>query len=125
MSVRFLATIEGVVEDGRGIGAEVMKDPVVLFRIQTAVDQEIVRGKLLSPYRPGGEIESEWEVDTGQAGYFWSPALVAGHLSGSCRPGRRARLSADANRGPVREVHLWSARGLSDGARITVSPPED
>jgi hypothetical protein len=44
MSVRFRATIEGVVEGGRGIGAELMKDPVVLIRIQTAVGLETVPG---------------------------------------------------------------------------------
>jgi hypothetical protein len=71
-----------------------MTDPVVLGRIQTAVDQEIVPStlnvgipdplnrRLLSSYRPGGEIDSEWEADTGQEGYLWSPTLVAGSYRG-------------------------------------------
>jgi hypothetical protein len=66
----------------------------VLGRIQTAVGLEIVRGtpnvrhpdplnrRLLSSYRPGGEIDPAWEADTGQEGYFWSPALIAGRYRG-------------------------------------------
>lgn len=77
MSVRYRATIAGVVEGGRGIGAELMTDPVVLGGIQTAVGLEIVPGtlnvripdplnrKLLSSYLPGGEIDPAWEADTG------------------------------------------------------------
>ncbi|MDP3984203.1 MAG: DUF120 domain-containing protein [Acidimicrobiia bacterium] len=123
-------------EGGCGIGAELMTDPVVLGRIQTAVDQEIVPStlnvgipdplnrKLLSSYLPGGEIDPKWEADTGQAGYFWSPTLVAGSHRGVVVQADEP----DYPQTPIEvlcEVRLRSALGLSDGDGITVSLPED
>jgi CTP-dependent riboflavin kinase len=109
-----------------------MADSGIIDRIQRLVGFPVVPGtlnvRLSEPierssdwrYIGADEIGPEWEGETGQAGYFVAPALVADRY-------RCAAFQADEPGYPadlielIGEVHMRSTLGLSDGDPITFS----
>jgi CTP-dependent riboflavin kinase len=86
--------LSGTVQPGRGLGAGLMADRVVMERLQQLSGFPIVPGtlnvRLPGPlergaswrYLPAVEIAPDWEARTGQAAYFLAPVTVAGRYRG-------------------------------------------
>ena len=87
--------LSGVVEPGRGLGAALMADCVVMRKLEELSGFPIVPGTLnVRLPRPlkrdrnwrhltAAEITPDWEAKTGQSGYFLAPVTVAWRYRGS------------------------------------------
>src|SRR2546429_3790317 len=85
-----LAEVRGIVIPGRGLGAPRMSDPDLTARLAELVGFPVLPGtlnvrlpepfdrSLASLHVAASDITPEWEAETGQAGYFFVPVLVAG-----------------------------------------------
>jgi CTP-dependent riboflavin kinase len=126
--------LSGIVQPGRGLGAGLMADRVVMEKLQELSGFPVVPGtlnvRLPGPlergpswrYMPAAEITPDWEARTGQAGYFLAPVTVAGRYRGlafqAVEPGERGyppdqiELFCEAN--------LRAELGLEDGDLIAV-----
>ncbi len=124
--------LSGILTPGRGLGAARLADSGLIDRLQQLVGFPMVLGTL--NVRPSGpierssnwrylaaaEISSDWESETGQAGYFLAPVRVAERY-------RCVAFQADEPGYPadqielVCEVHIRSTLGLSDGDPISLS----
>ena len=124
--------LSGVVMPGRGLGQERLAHSDTLARLQELLGFPVIPGtlnlrlpnplerNLFSRYVPAAEIGAGWEADTGQAGYFLAPILVADRFRG-------AAFQADEPGYPpdqvelLCEVHLRRTLGLRDGDRVAFS----
>ncbi len=127
-----LADLNGIVIPGRGLGAPRMSNSDITDRLAELVGFSLVPGtlnvrlpepferSLASLYIAASEISPEWEAETGQAGYFFLPVLVAGRY-------RCMAFQADEPGYPadqielIGEVHFRSTLGLRDGDPIGLS----
>jgi CTP-dependent riboflavin kinase len=81
--------LSGVVRAGRGLAVDRMSDPAVMKKLEALAGFPLVPGTLnvglAGPvrrgpswrYLPAAEIATDWEAQTGQAGYFLASVLVA------------------------------------------------
>jgi CTP-dependent riboflavin kinase len=126
--------LSGIVERGRGLGAGLMADSVVMHKLQELTGFPVVPGtlnvRLPAPlergpswdYMPAEEIAPDWEARTGQTGYFLARVTVAGRFRGlafqAVEPGEpgypRDQIELFC------EVRLRAELGLGDGAPIAV-----
>ena len=126
--------LSGIVQPGRGLGAALMADSVVMEKLQELSRFPVVPGTLnvrlpgaleRGPswrYTPAAEITPDWEARTGQAGYFLAPVTVGGRYRGLAFQAVEA-----GERGYPRdqielfcEVHLRAELGLDNGDLIAV-----
>ena len=125
--------LSGIVRPGRGLGAALMADRVVMEKLQEVCGFPVVPGtlnvRLPGPlerglswrYMPAVEIKPDWEARTGQAGYFLAPVTVAGATAGSLQavePGERGYPPDQIEL--FCEAHLPTELGLDDGDLIAV-----
>jgi CTP-dependent riboflavin kinase len=124
--------LTGVVASGRGLGAGLLADTDILDRLRGLFGFTAVPGtlnvrltepfdrSLASRYVPAVEISPTWEAETGQAGYFLAPVLIADRYRGAAfqadEPGYPSHLFE-----LLCEVHLRQTIGLRDGDAITFS----
>lgn len=127
--------LSGVVQPGRGLGSELLRDPVVAQRFEAIAGFVVVPGtlnvRLPVPlahdarwrYVPAEEIARDWRELTGQTGYHLVDVLVAGRY-------RAVAFQADEPDGLgyppdqielLSDTHLRSALGLADGDRIEIA----
>ena len=127
--------LSGTVQRGRGLGAGLMSDAVVIEGLQELAGFSIVPGTLnLRLPRPlerdtgwyyvaAAEIAPDWEARTGQSGYFLAPVMISERYRGlafqAVEPGMPGYPSDQIEL--FSEVHLRDAVGLSDGDPIAVS----
>jgi len=126
--------LSGIVQAGRGLGAGLMADPVVMEKLQALTGFPVVPGtlnvRLPGPlergpswrYLPADEIASDWEARTGQEGYFLARVTVAGRFRGLAFQAVEPR---DRGYPPDQielfcEAHLRAELGLDDGDPIAV-----
>ena len=126
--------LSGTVQPGRGLGAGLMADHVVMQRLRELAGFAIVPGTLNvrlpraldrdSSWRhvAATEISPDWEARSGQAGYFLAPVVIAERYRGLA-------FQADERGDPgypsdqvelFSEVHLRGALGLTDGDTVAV-----
>lgn len=126
--------LSGVVEPGRGLGAALMADCVVMRKLEELSGFPIVPGTLnVRLPRPlkrdrnwrhltAAEITPDWEAKTGQSGYFLAPVTVAGRYRGlafqAVEPGERGYPPDQIEL--FCEAHLRTELGLGDGDPIAV-----
>jgi len=127
--------LSAFVEPGRGLGAELLQDPLVAERFEAIAGFAVVPGtlnvRLPGPlarddrwrYVPAEEITPDWRERTGQTGYHLVDVLVAGRY-------RAVAFQADEPDGRgyppdqlevLSDTHLRSALGLADGDRIEIA----
>ena len=127
--------LSGVVQPGRGLGSELLQNPVVAERFEAIAGFVVVPGTLNVRvpvplvrdarwrYVPAVEIAPDWREQTGQTGYHLVDVLVAGRY-------RAVAFQADEPDGIgyppdqielLSETHLRSALGLADGDRIEIA----
>lgn len=106
-----------------------MADPETVRRASELAGFDVVPGTLnvrlpapleRSPawrYLPAAELGAEWETQTGQAGYFLAPVLIAGRYRGSAFQADEPDYPADQVE-LIAEVHLRTALDLADGDEI-------
>jgi hypothetical protein len=112
-----------VVQPGRGLGAALMDDREV-ERLRELAGFAIVPGTLnvrlpepleRSPswrYLPAAQISPDWEAQSGQAGYFVIPIMVAERYRGLAFQADEPEYPCDQVE-LLGEVHLRGALGLS------------
>ena len=127
--------LSGVVERGRGLGADRTAEPHVLELLRRLAGCLIVPGtlnvRLSKDLERGSEwrylaapaISPRWRSATGQAGYHLAPVTIAGRyrglalqadeLSGSAYPKDLVEV--------LSEVHLRTTLGLADGDHLVVT----
>ena len=126
--------LSGIVEPGRGLGAGLMADRVVMDSLQQISGFPLVPGtlnvRLFGPLERGPswryvaavEITPDWEARTGQTGYFLAPVTVAGRYRGlafqAVEPGERGYPPDQIEL--FCEAHLRAKLGLDDGDLIEV-----
>jgi CTP-dependent riboflavin kinase len=126
--------LSGIVQPGRGLGAGLMADRVVMQKLQELSGFPVVPGtlnvRLPGPlergsswrYMPAVEITPDWEARTGQAGYFLAPVMVARRYRGlafqAVEPGERGYPPDQIEL--FCEAHLRAELGLDDGDLIAV-----
>ena len=126
--------LSGIVQPGRGLGARLMADRVVMEKLQELSGFPVVPGtlnvRLPDPlergpswrYVPAVEITPDWEARTGQAGYFLASVTVAGRYRAlafqAVEPGKRGYPLDQIEL--FCEAHLRAELGLNDGDRIAV-----
>jgi CTP-dependent riboflavin kinase len=126
--------LTGIVQPGRGLGAELMADRWVMETLQELSGFTVVPGtlnvRLPGPlergpswrYVPAAEITPDWEARTGQAGYFLASVTVAGRYRGlafqAVEPGERGYPPDQIEL--FCEAHLRAELGLDDGDLIAV-----
>ncbi len=126
--------LSGIVQAGRGLGAGLMADRVVMEKLQELSGFAVVPGtlnvRLPGPlvrgpswrYMPAVEISPDWEARTAQAGYFLAPVTVAGRYRGlafqAVEPGERGYPSDQIEL--FCEAHLRAELCLDDGDVIAV-----
>src|SRR5215216_4752148 len=126
--------LSGVVQPGRGLGAGLMADRVVMETLQELFGFPVVPGtlnvRLPGPlergpswrYMPAAEIAPDWEERTGQAGYFLTSVTVAGRYRGlafqAVEPGERGYPPDHIEL--FCEAHLRAELALDDGDLIAV-----
>jgi CTP-dependent riboflavin kinase len=126
--------LSGIVQPGRGLGAGLMADRVVMERLQELSGFAVVPGTLnvrlpgsleRGPswrYMPAAEIAPDWEARTGQEGYFLASVTVAGRYRGlafqAVEPGERGYPPDQIEL--FCEAHLRAELGLDDGDLIAV-----
>jgi CTP-dependent riboflavin kinase len=122
------------VQPGRGLGAGLMADRVVMEKHQELSGFPVVPGTLnvrlpgplergpSSRYMPAVEISPDWVARTGQTGYFLASVTVAGRYRGlafqAFEPGERGYAPDQIEL--FCEAHLRAELGLDDGDRIAV-----
>lgn len=96
--------LSGIVIPGRGLGVVRLSSPELIERLREVVGFPVVPGTLnvrlpepfnrglTSRYLAAAEISPDWEAETGQAGYFLVPGLIAGRYRCAAFSGRRARV---------------------------------
>jgi CTP-dependent riboflavin kinase len=126
--------LSGIVQPGRGLGAGLMADRVVIEKLHELSGFPVMPGtlnvRLPGPlergpswrYMAAVEITPDWEERTGQAGYFLAPVMVAGRYRGLAF---QAVESGEHGYPPDQielfcEVHLRGGLGLGDGDPIAV-----
>jgi CTP-dependent riboflavin kinase len=126
--------LSGIVQPGRGLGAGLMADRVVMEKLQELSGFPVVPGtlnvRLPGPlergpswrYMAAVEIAPDWEARTGQAGYFLAPVTVAGGYRGLAF---QAVERAEPGYPPDQielfcEAHLRAKLDLDDGDLIAV-----
>jgi CTP-dependent riboflavin kinase len=126
--------LSGIVQPGRGLGAGLMADRMVMEKLQELCGFPVVPGtlnvRLPRPlergprwrYMPAAQITSDWEARTGQSGYFLTPVTVAGRYRGvafqAVEPGGRGYPPDQIEL--FCEAHLRAELGLDDGDLIAV-----
>jgi CTP-dependent riboflavin kinase len=126
--------LSGIVEAGRGLGAGLTSDPVVMKKLRELAGFAVVPGtlnvRLSNPlergpgwrYVPAAEITADWESRTGQSGYFMAPVTVAGRYRGlafqAIEPGRLGYPPDLVEL--FCEVHVRAELGLEDGDVIEI-----
>ena len=126
--------LSGIVQPGRGLGAGLMADRIVMEKLQELSGFSVVPGtlnvRLPGPlergpswrYMPAGEITPDWEERTGQAGCFLASVTVAGRYRGlafqAVEPGERGYPPDQIEL--FCEAHLRVELGLDDGDLIAV-----
>lgn len=131
--------LSGVVRAGRGLGAPLMADPIVLERLQQLAGIRLVPGTLNVQlpralerdeswrYVAATHVAPDWEARTGQSGYFIASVTIAGRYRGLAfqavepegpgYPADQIELFSD--------VHLRSELGLHDGDAIEIAIARD
>lgn len=126
--------LSGIVQPGRGLGADLMSEPAVKKNVEQITGFPVVPGtlnvRLPGPlergsgwrYVPAAEIAADWEARTAQSGYFVALVTVAGRYRGLAfqaveagefgYPTDQIELFC--------EIHLRSELGLGDGDAIAV-----
>jgi CTP-dependent riboflavin kinase len=126
--------LSGIVQAGRGLGAGLMADRVVMEKLQELCGFPVVPGtlnvRLPGPlargpgwrYMPAVEISPDWEARTGQAGYFLAPVTVAGRYRGlafqAVEPGERGYPPDQIEL--FCEAHLRAELSLNDGDVVAI-----
>jgi CTP-dependent riboflavin kinase len=126
--------LSGIVRPGRGLGAALMADRVVMEKLQELSGFPVVPGtlnvRLPGPvergpswrYMPAVAITPDWEARTGQAGYFLASVTVAGRYRGlafqAVEPGGRGYPPDQIEL--FCEAHLRAELGVDDGDLIAV-----
>jgi CTP-dependent riboflavin kinase len=126
--------LSGIVQAGRGLGAGLMADSLVLEKLQELSGFLPVPGtlnvRLPGPlergpswrYVPSVEIAPDWAARTGQVGYFLAPVTVAERYRGlafqAVEPGERGYPPDQIEL--FCEAHLRAELGLDDGDLIAV-----
>jgi CTP-dependent riboflavin kinase len=126
--------LSGIVQAGRGLGAGLMADRVVMEKLQELCGFPVVPGtlnvRLPRPlargpgwrYMPAVEISPDWEARTGQAGYFLAPVTVAGRYRGlafqAVEPGERGYPPDQIEL--FCEAHLRAELSLNDGDVVAI-----
>jgi glycogen debranching enzyme len=120
---------KGVVQSGRGLGSRLLADARITDRLRELVGFRPVPGtlnvRLPAPveriaswrYLDASEISPEWEAESGQAGYFVVPVLIADRHRGVALQADEPGYAADQVE-LLSEVHLRRSLGLSDGDPI-------
>jgi CTP-dependent riboflavin kinase len=124
--------LTGVVIPGRGLGADRMARPDLLDRMKELAGFVLVPGTLnvrlserfdrtaTSRYVAAAEISADWEAETGQAGYFLVPVLVANRYRGDAFQADEPGYPPDQVE-LLCEAHLRATLGLRDGDPIAFS----
>jgi CTP-dependent riboflavin kinase len=124
----------GIVETGRGRGASRM-DERVLAVLRERLGVTVVAGtlnvrlphaldpSLLPSYLAAADLGPGWEADTGQAGYRFAPALIAGRFRGVVAQAHEPGYPDDLVE-LLCEAHLRAALGLGDGDPIRFTVPQ-
>jgi CTP-dependent riboflavin kinase len=126
--------LSGIVQPGRGLGAGLMANRVVMEKLQELSGFPVVPGtlnvRLPGPlergpswrYLPAAQIAPDWEARTGQAGYFLAPVTVAGRYRGlafqAVEPRERGYPPDQIEL--FCEAHLRAGLVLDDGDLIAV-----
>lgn len=126
--------LSGTVQPGRGLGAGLMVDRSVMKLLRELSGFEIVPGTLNVHlprpldrgsnwrYVAAAVISPDWEAQSGQAGYFLAPVVIAGRYRGLAfqadEPGDPGYPSDQVE--IFCEVHLRDALGLVDGDTVAV-----
>jgi CTP-dependent riboflavin kinase len=127
--------LSGIVQPGRGLGADLMAEAAVMARLSEIAGFPLVPGtlnvRLPGPleraagwrYVAAAEIGTDWDARTGQAGYHLADVVIAGRFRGLA-------FQADEPIGPgypadqielFSDVHLRGALGLGNGDPIAVA----
>ena len=129
------SNLRGVVEPGRGLGSELMREEPVMERLSELAGLPLVPGtlnvRLPHPVDRGNEwqyvaasdVAPDWESRTGQSGYFIAAVTIAGRYRGLAfqavepdglgYPPDQIELFSD--------VHLRTELALDDGDTIEVA----
>ena len=126
--------LSGIVQPGRGLGAGLMADRMVMEKLEELFGFAVVPGtlnvRLPGPlargpswrYMAAVEITPDWEARTGQEGYFLAPVMVARRYRGlafqAVEPGERGYPPDQIEL--FCEAHLRVELGLDDGDLIAV-----
>lgn len=120
----------GIVTSGRGRAVSLLSDDRVLDDLHGRIGFRVVPGTLnlhlpgafdrrfLPTYIGAGDIDPNWQMRTGQAGYFLAPVLVA-------RRYRGIAFQADERDYPddlvelMAETHLRTALEIDDGDPVS------
>ena len=127
--------LSGIVQSGRGLGAALMSDAVIIERLQELAGCQIVPGtlnvRLPRPlergpgwwYMAAATLAPDWEERTGQAGYFLARVVIANRYRGvAFQADEPTGLGYPADQLELFcEVHLRQTLGLDDGDPITLA----
>src|SRR5215831_10995993 len=123
--------LSGIVQPGRGLGAALMADRVVMEKLEELSGFPVVSGTLnvrlpqsleRGPswrYVAAAEIAPDWEARTGQSGYFIAPVTIAGRLRGLAFQAVELGYPPDQIE-LFCEAHLRTTLGLGDGDPIAL-----
>ena len=126
--------LSGIVQPGRGLGAGLMVDGVVMEKLQELSGFPVVPGtlnvRLPEPlergpswrYMPAVAISPDWEARTGQAGISWHLSRLRGATAGSpFRPSSQGERGYPPDQLELFcEAHLRAELGLDDGDLVAV-----
>jgi len=124
--------LTGIVIPGRGLGSVRMAHSDTVDRMEELLGLSLVPGTLnvrlpgplertlFSRYLAAAELGPRWERETGQAGYFLAPVLVAGRYQGVAFQAAEPEYPAEQVE-LLCEVHLRESLGLRDGDSIDFS----
>jgi CTP-dependent riboflavin kinase len=127
--------LRGFVQAGRGQGAALMADPIILKRLQEVAGLQLVPGTLNVRlpralerdeswrYVAAIDVAPDWQARTGQSGYFIAPVTIAARFRGVAFQA----VEPEGMGYPVdqielfSEAHLRSELGLRDCDAIEIA----
>ncbi len=122
----------GIVQPGRGLGADRMAGAGILDPLRQLLGFSVVPGTLnvrlpepfdrtlASLHLAAADIDSAWEAETDQAGYFFARVLIADDYRGVAMQAEERGYPSELVE-LICEVHLRGTLGLTDGDQISFS----